>query len=197
MSKTLLVLALLLIGSPAIGQVTTLTCDACRSVFDHPNDYGNFVFNETFGDSPSLTFGDADMVRVSNRSGHWAMVDLSFMMSSYGTAVTIVGISQQILLPTGLIQVRVQDPRGTMTQYRVFIHSEELLVGIDEPAPAPPEPPPPPPPPPAPAPAPAPSPGTTFIGHGGIGAAIYPGFSAAAFGPFVPMFMLISTPYSH
>ncbi len=202
MSRALLLGTILSLSASAVAQAAELTCDACRSVFEYPSDYGNFVFNETFGDSPSLTIGEADLVRVSNSTGHWAMVDLNFMMSSYGTALTIVGFSQQIYLPNGMIEIRVQDPRGSMKAYSVYIDSEELLVGVDEPTPVPSQPAPPPAPPPEPPPtppAPTPSTGVSYFGHGGIGASIYPiGYSpASAFGPFIPAFVIISTPNAH
>jgi hypothetical protein len=118
------------------GREPILLCEACRDPYDHPRDFGNYVFNQTTGDNPTLTMAEANQVLVCNEAGQWAMVDLDFELTSTGLMFQFGWIAMNLSVPSSDIRISVQDPAGIMTSYNVFSYSPPLAVGDEAYSPA-------------------------------------------------------------
>jgi len=127
--RSLLLTLLMLTGSIASADMRQIECGACRDVYLHPTDFGNFAFNLVFGDQPLLTMADGSQVKIWNPAGQWAIVDLNFVLQEEGLSFSIVFLTINLIAPTGTIQIQVQDPKGQMTEYEVFASSSDLIVG--------------------------------------------------------------------
>lgn len=126
--RNLLLLSLLVFSSAVWADPAAL-CQGCRDPGLYPQDYGNFVFNEVFGETPTLSLVDANQIVVTNPQGQWAMVDLNFEVTDTGINLNLLLIGTEFTMLTGRIQIEVQDPYGNMTVYYVFANSPELAVG--------------------------------------------------------------------
>lgn len=127
--RSLLLTALILIATPLAADITSVYCGACRDVYAHPQDFGNFGYNLVFGDSPVLTLSEGNQMKVLNGSGQWAIVDLDFVIENYSLTFSIGFLTYSFAAPTGAIRIAVQDPAGRMTTYEVFASSSDLIVG--------------------------------------------------------------------
>ena len=127
--RSVLLTLLMLTGSMASADMRQIECGACRDVYQHPTDFGNFAFNLVFGDQPLLTMADGSQVKIWNPAGQWAIVDLNFVLQYEGLSFSIVFLTINLIAPTGTIQIQVQDPKGQMTEYEVFASSSDLIVG--------------------------------------------------------------------
>ena len=128
MRKCLIIAAIFLSG-PAWAAPIEIECALCRDVYEHPADYANHAYNQVFGENPTLSFAEGDLVRVRAPNGHWAMVDLNYLLANTGVSLNLIFLTYSISLPTGKIEMVVQDPRNTMTRFQAFAHSPDLLVG--------------------------------------------------------------------
>lgn len=126
--RNLLLLSLLLCSSALWADPAAL-CQGCRDPQLYPQDYGNFVFNEVFGDTPTVSIVEANQILVTNPQGQWAVVDLNFEAMEIGFSLNLLIVGTDFTMLTGRIQIEVQDPYGTMTVYYVFANSPELVVG--------------------------------------------------------------------
>jgi len=134
-----LLTAILIILSPTVwADPIELLCSDCRDVYDQPIDFGNFAFNQVFGDTPFLSFKEGDKVIVWNTDGQWALVNLDFIVSQTSLSFSLLFISYDLRAPNGEIRIQVQDPRGTLTEYRVIASSPDLTVGEATPTVTPP-----------------------------------------------------------
>jgi hypothetical protein len=122
---------LVLTAGAAAAEPPEVLCSACRDVYEEPRDFGNHAFNLVFGDNPVFGLAEGDKIRVWNDESQSALVDLNFVIESGGLAIDLVVVSFTFAYPTGTIQIRVQDPRGHMTEYEVFAASSDLLVGAE------------------------------------------------------------------
>ena len=128
MRSLLIVISVLFSGS-VIADSLVIPCDACRSVYDYPKDYGNYAYNQVLGDHPTLSVVEGARMQVKNPQGDWAIVDLAFVLEQTGLNLSILILSYSLILPDGTIRIRVQDPRGSLSTYDVFAESPDLLVG--------------------------------------------------------------------
>lgn len=126
--RSLVTLAVLLVASPALAT-STLICDSCRSPYEFPKDYGNYLYNQVFGPDASLSISEANQVKICNPSGQWAMVDIDMILGSTGLDIDGGLLGFAVNVPTGELRIKVQDPAGTMTEYDVFWNSPPLDVG--------------------------------------------------------------------
>jgi hypothetical protein len=124
-----LLLVSLLLCSFALWADPAALCQGCRDPQLYPQDYGNFVFNEVFGDTPTVSIVEANQILVTNPQGQWAVVDLNFEAMEIGFSLNLLIVGTEFTMLTGRIQIEVQDPYGTMTVYYVFANSPELVVG--------------------------------------------------------------------
>jgi hypothetical protein len=108
---------------------TFITCELCRSPYDYPMDYGNHVYNQTFGSNPTLSLDQANRILVRNPAGQWAVVDIDIVLVETGVLAELGWFGISLSIPDGRLEISVQDPSGTMTDYLVFIGSPDLNVG--------------------------------------------------------------------
>ena len=127
--RSLLVVISIAVSMSAWADLPTVHCGACRSVYDHPRDFGNYTFNEVLGDTPSLSLFEGSRVKVVNPQGEWAVVDLAFVLEQTGLSLSILVLSYSVIVPDGTILIRVLNPAGYMTEYDVFAEAPDLLVG--------------------------------------------------------------------
>jgi len=127
--RSLLSILAISFSASALADITEIRCDPCRSVYDHPRDYGNYAYNQVLGDHPTLSLEAGGRVKVRNPQGHWAIVDLAFILEGTGLNLSILVLSYSIVVPDGTIRIRVQDPNGEMLTYEVFVESPDLRVG--------------------------------------------------------------------
>ncbi|MGE0626022.1 MAG: hypothetical protein AB7I04_18920 [Pseudomonadales bacterium] len=124
-------LLLLLLTLPASVFGQTLECSACRDVRQHPTDFGNHVFNETF--VIAQTYGATILnvnATVKNKLGQTAVVYLSRVLEDSGLNLGIPPFFYyQVPYPSPYVQIAVQDAWGTLTTYQVLISSRPLIVG--------------------------------------------------------------------
>ena len=112
----------------ALAATVEVDCAACRSVYEFPADYGNQAFNQVFH-TDELSLAEGSKTLVKNPEGHWAMVDLNFVVEVTGFTFIVPIGSYQFFEPNGRISIFVQDPRGKSTEYMVLVGSPPLLVG--------------------------------------------------------------------
>jgi len=108
---------------------TVVACAQCRDVYEHPGDYGNHAYNQVFGRNPTLSFVQGDLMRIVAPSGQWAVVDLNFIFQATGLSLNLAIVSYAYSIPTGKVQMVVQDPRGGISEFQAFAASPDLLVG--------------------------------------------------------------------
>ena len=117
-----------LVCGQAQAASTEVDCGACRDVYEFPKDYGNHAYNQVFATN-QVSLSDGSKMLVTNPTGHWAMVDLDFVVEATGFTFMIPIGSYNFSLPNGRINIFVQDPRGNSREYMVLSGSPALLVG--------------------------------------------------------------------
>jgi hypothetical protein len=110
-------------------DLTEVRCGQCRDVYEHPQDYGNFAYNQVFGSNPTLSFAQGDIMKVVSPSGQWAVVDLNFVSNQTGLSFSIYFLYYSLAVPNGRIQMVVQDPKGNITEFQAYALSPDLEVG--------------------------------------------------------------------
>lgn len=128
MRKCLLLVALVICNT-ALAAPTSVVCELCRDVYAHPEDFANHAYNQVFGDNPTLSFSEGDILKVVAPNGQWAIVDLNYILQPTGLSLNIIVLSYSVSLPDGKIEMVVQDPRGGFSRYQAFTQSPDLLVG--------------------------------------------------------------------
>ena len=112
----------------ALAATVEIDCAACRSVYEFPADYGNHAFNQVFH-TTELSLAEGNKTLVKSPAGHWAMVDLNYVIEVTGFTFMIPIGSYQFFQPTGRISIFVQEPRGKSTEYMGLTGSPPLLAG--------------------------------------------------------------------
>ncbi len=127
--RSLLIILSIVYSATALADIAVIPCNACRSVDDHPRDYGNYAYNQVLGEHPTLSLEEGSRVQVVNPQGDWAIVDLAFVLEQTGLSFSILVLSYSVIIPDGTIRIRVQDPDGETLTYEVFTDSPDLRVG--------------------------------------------------------------------
>ncbi len=124
-----LLLAAVLVSNVALAAPTPVSCSLCRDVYQHPEDYANHAYNQVFGENPTLSMAEGDLMKIVAPNGQWAIVDLNFILQPTGLSFNIIVLSYSVSLPDGKIEMVVQDPRGGFSNYQAFTQSPDLIVG--------------------------------------------------------------------
>ena len=136
--RSLLAAVSLFLCMHALGQPTEIYCEACRDVYTSPEDFGNYAYNSVLGQNPTVSLANGDQLIVTNPQGQWAIVDLAFVMQNSGLSLSLVVVSYLVPVPSGEIEITIQDPRGNITRRRALSGTPDLLVGAESsPPPAP------------------------------------------------------------
>ena len=123
-----------IVASSAVPEEVIL-CSDCRSSVNDKVDYGNFVYNKTFGwDSmPGLSkhIRNGGIVRVINPAGDHAIVDIDIITKPYTFHIFNFALMEMTSV-TSSLKITVQSPDGKQFSYDVFVNSGRLHVGIEK-----------------------------------------------------------------
>ena len=104
--------------SLAQANAMDIYCGACRDPVEHPRDYINFAFNQTYGPDAWLSFDQADDFFIVNADNRRVYVDVDFVMLGVG----IEGLRLPFW-PTNLAQIQIALPNGELyTALRSVFH---------------------------------------------------------------------------
>ena len=133
MRSSLLILCFLATGN-VWADLLEIKCPACRDPHTHPEDYGNFAYNQVFGANPWLTLEEAGKLLITNLDDRYAVVDMDHVLQDTPFSIRIPLLAVDMVVPTDEISIKVFSDTGGLAEYTVHISGLDLIVG---PAPPP------------------------------------------------------------
>lgn len=145
MLRAALSILLFLMTTAAFAQHQILLCEDCRDVRNHPQDFGNYAFNELIEPIPDEQFSIfttySTTSYVWNTNNQYALVHLEDILQQTGGSINLGFISIPIEYSSPYVRIRVTTQYGDSISYDVMETSRPLVVGDSDVAPpAPPQP---------------------------------------------------------
>lgn len=128
MRSTLLMLCLLTTGN-IWADMLEIKCPACREPHAHPEDYGNFAYNQVFGANPWLSLEQAGKLLITNLDDRYAVVDMDHVLQGTPFSIRIPFLAVDMVVPTDEVSIKVFTDTGSQAAYTVHISGLDLIVG--------------------------------------------------------------------
>jgi hypothetical protein len=130
----LLLLVTLLTAASAFAAPMEIKCLDCRDPQLYPKDYGNFAFNQVFGENSWISLSQGSLLKISNRTDRWAMVDLNHTLLYTPININLGIISSEFLMFSPEISITVYTDTGDRFRYPAIPSGSDLIVGEQYPA---------------------------------------------------------------
>ena len=129
----------LLAAVDAFAGPMEIKCLQCRDPQLYPKDYGNFAFNQVFGENSWVSLSQGNLLKISNRADRWAMVDLNHTLIYTPININLGIISTEFVMFSPEISIAVYSDTGNKHTYAAIPSGSNLIVGRTDDLPLSPE----------------------------------------------------------
>lgn len=116
-------------ANASAGPYLQIICADCRGPA-FQRDYGNFAFNQVFGENAWVSPELGSELIIYNLQGHSVFVDMNFILSNY-TSLNLIDLFEiQFGWPTGDIRIATQTTAAATDSYDVDLAASLQMGGL-------------------------------------------------------------------